>query len=164
MSKRDALKSDDAILDAVLTPHRSLGGRGFALLMALFGTTCFATGLLFYVVGAWPVMGFFGLDVALLGLAFWLNYRAARAFEQVVVRPGMLVVRSVSARGRETTTELDPTWARLDVERHDEVGVTGLSLVSRGRRVSLGTFLNPADRESFARALGAALAKARGAT
>ena len=46
--------------------------------MAAVSAICFTAGLASLSVGAWPVFGFFGLDVALLYLAFHLNYRAGR--------------------------------------------------------------------------------------
>ena len=83
---------------AVLTPHRSLSPKGFTVLMALVCLVSFATGLLFYLLGAWPVMGFMGLDVALIYVAFKLNYRAARLYETVDLTPGALTVTTPSAR------------------------------------------------------------------
>ena len=71
----------------MLTPHRSLGPTGFLILMAVLGGVSFAAGIVFLLVGAWPVFGFFGLDVLLIYCAFRLNYRAARAYEEVTVTP-----------------------------------------------------------------------------
>src|SRR5271169_3679921 len=61
--------------ERVLLPHRSLPSRNFHLLMGLLGLISVAVGVGFVSVGAWPVIGFFGLDVALVYLAFRLNYR-----------------------------------------------------------------------------------------
>src|SRR6516165_1219944 len=63
---------------AVLTPHRSLGPKGFMVLMGAVCAVSFGTGLLFYLLGAWPVIGFMGLDVALIYIAFKLNFRELR--------------------------------------------------------------------------------------
>src|SRR5680860_283168 len=54
--------NDTPQFSAVLTPHRSLGPKGFMVFMGLVSTVSFGTGLLFYMMGAWPVMGFMGLD------------------------------------------------------------------------------------------------------
>ena len=78
---------EPTIFSATLTPHRSLGRAGFLILMLLFGGISFVTGMLFLVIGAWPVLGFFGLDVLLLYLAFRLNYWHAEAYEEVIVTP-----------------------------------------------------------------------------
>ena len=58
------------LFSAVLTPHRSLSATGFLILMMLVGGVSFAAGIVFLMMGAWPVFGFFGLDVLLLYLAF----------------------------------------------------------------------------------------------
>ena len=78
---------DEPIFQTRITPHRSLDARGFRLLFALFAALCVASSILFVVLGAWPVAGFFGLDIALLYGAFRLSYRAARAYEDVTVTP-----------------------------------------------------------------------------
>jgi uncharacterized membrane protein len=158
-------KNQDAaeapIFSAVLTPHRSLGPGGFVLVMTALGLSSFAAGLAFWLMGAWPVMGFMGLDVALVYGAFRLSYRSARAFEEVELTRNTLLVRKVDAKGRKREFRFHPYWARLEIERSDE-SVVGLRIASHGRRLALGRFLGPADRESFAAALGDALRVARG--
>lgn len=162
MSERN--EADDflrPIFSAVLTPHRSLTPRGLLIVMALIGASSFVAGTVFFLAGAWPVVGFLGLDVALIYLAFRLNNRQARAFETVEVTREALTVRKVDARGRGQSFGLDPYWTRLEVARR-EWGIVDLWLTTRGERLAIGRFLNPADRESFAKALSAALAEARG--
>jgi uncharacterized membrane protein len=107
------------------------------------------------------VFGFFGLDVLLIYWAFRANYRAARAYEEVTVTPLELTVRKVSARGKVRETVLNPLWVRLDKETHEEFGIGGLFLISRGKRLPIAGFLGPQEKESFALALANALGKAR---
>lgn len=152
---------DKPILSARLTPHRSLGPLGFALLMGFVGATCFAAGTLFWALGAWPVAGFLGLDVIAVYVAFRMNYRAARAFEEVMVSRAAIVLRRVDARGRAGESRFDPAWVRLETREAPDEGVIHLAIRSRGRSVPVGAFLNPDDRASFARALRAALAEVR---
>ena len=149
------------IFSAVLTPHRSLSPTGFLIFMAVLGGMSFITGMVFLIAGAWPVFGFCGLDVLLVYWAFRANYRAAAAFEEVTVTPSVLRLRRVSHRGEIAEWTLNPVWTRLDREKHEEFGLLKLSLVSRGRRLSVAGFLSPKERESFAAALSAALGEAR---
>ena len=58
----------------VLYPHRSLTPRGFLILMTFISAVSFIAGMAFLLMGAWPVFGFFGLDVLLLYLAFNLDF------------------------------------------------------------------------------------------
>jgi len=149
------------VFSARLTPHRSLGRQGFAMLMALVGGTCLAAGLLFWSLGAWPVAGFLGLDAAIIWLAFKLNFRAARAFEEITVSRTALTIRKVTPGGRARVICFNPFWTKLEVADRGEDGVGAITVRSREVAVPVGAFLNPADRKSLARAFGAALAQAR---
>ena len=71
----------ECVFERVLLPHRSLPPRGFHVLMLLLGLISLAVGIGFVAIGAWPVCGFFGVDVAALYLAFRLSYRSARQRE-----------------------------------------------------------------------------------
>jgi len=152
---------DTPLFSAVMTPHRSLNRRGFSILMLAIAGVSFVAGLVFAVAGAWPVTGIFGLDVLLIWWAFRINYRAARAYEEIVVMPTELLFRKVSARGAVTEWRCNPLWARLDRDVHEEFGVQSLHLVSRGQRCTIAGFLAPEEKESFGNALQAALAAAR---
>jgi uncharacterized membrane protein len=157
----NAADLEPTIFSATLTPHRSLGRVGFLILMVLFGGISFVTGMLFLVIGAWPVFGFFGLDVLLLYWAFRLNYRHADAYEQVTVTPSTLKVRKVSHLGRAREWVLNPLWVRLDKIELEEFGIDRLFLISRGRKLTIASFLGPDEKASFAKELGNALSEAR---
>jgi uncharacterized membrane protein len=161
MAADNATNDEPTLFSAVLTPHRSLGRTGFIVLMCLIGGISFIAGLVFFIAGAWPVMGFFGLDVLLIYIAFKVSYRTAAAYEQVTMTASTLTVRKVSHRGRVAEWTLNPVWVRLQREANDEFGIERLFLVSHGRRLPVATFLGPAEKASFADALSAALGEAR---
>jgi uncharacterized membrane protein len=161
MSPNNDSIREPTIFSAVLTPHRSLGRKGFVLLMLVLGGISFATGVVFLLAGAWPVFGFCGLDVLLVYWAFKVSYRRARAYEQVTVTSSELTVRKVSHRGRISEWTLNPLWVRLDRVVHAEFGIERLFLVSHGRRLAIAGFLGPDEKESFAHALAAALGEAK---
>jgi uncharacterized membrane protein len=152
---------EPTIFSAVLTPHRSLNRAGFWILIGAYGAVSFIAGVVFLLMGAWPVFGFFGLDVALLYWAFRLNYRHAAAYEEVTVTPAALTVRKVSHRGIAREWRLNPLWVRLEKTVHEEFGIERLFLVSRGKELAVASFLGPDEKASFAKALGAALAEAK---
>jgi uncharacterized membrane protein len=159
-SRGDAA-ADPKIFSAVITPYRSLGPRGFLIFMLCLGGLSFVSGMAFVLMGAWPVCGFFGLDVLLVYLAFRANFRSARAYEEVTVTAAELTVRKVSQRGGVREFTLNPLWVKLDRTVHEEFGIERLFLVSRGRRLPIAGFLGPDEKASFARALGDALGEAR---
>ena len=152
---------EPTIFSAVITPHRSLGRVGFVVLMSLVAFVSFVGGLVFFIAGAWPVVGFLGLDVALLYWAFKLNYARAAAYEEVIVTATELKLRKVSHRGDVREFTLNPLWTKLDRESHEDFGLLRLFLVSRGRRFAVASVLAPEERESFADALSAALNEAK---
>lgn len=142
--------------DAVLHPHRSLGPRGFLILMALLCAVSFTTGMIFVSKGAWPVFGFLGLDVLLVYIAFRSNYRSARMFETIRLSDQALEVARVDARGERQTWRFHPFWVRLDVaEGGPDDG--RLYITSHGSGVYVGDFLTPPERLDLAAALRRAL-------
>ena len=149
------------LFSARLTPHRSLGRTGFLVLMAFVSVVSFAAGMVFLWMGAWPVFGFFGLDVLAIYWAFRLYFRRARASEEIRVTLSELYVRRTSHRGHVVEFSFNPLWVQLDRKTHAEFGIERLYLVSKGRRVSIGGFLGAEEKESFSNALMAALQTAR---
>ena len=143
-------------LDAVLSPHRSLPRSGFNILMLILGVVSFAYGTFFLIIGAWPVFGFFGLDVLLVWLAFRASYRSARQSERVRLAEDSLTVERTDVRGERRRWLFQPYWLRVVFEEKDET-TNHLFIRSHGRTLALATFLGPAQRREFAERLQRAL-------
>lgn len=154
--------ADRPIFQALLVPYRSLGPRGFAVVMAFVGLVSLATGLGFLARGAWPVFGFLGLDVLLVWWAFRASFRSAKAREEVSLSRTDLAIRKISPRGVVREAHHNPFWARFSVARHEEIGITRMSVDSNRISTEIGGFLNPDDRASFAREFNRALLTAKG--
>ena len=129
--------------------------------MLCLGAVSFVSGVVFVSMGAWPVCGFFGLDVLLVYVAFRANFRAARAYEVVTITASELTVRKVSQRGGVREWTLNPLWVRLERIVHEEFGIERLFLVSQGRRLSIAGCLGAHEKKSLAKALSAALGEAK---
>src|SRR3984957_13379441 len=157
----DPEQAEPTLFSALLTPHRSLNRTGFLVLMGFLTLVSFTAGVAFLLMGAWPVFGFFGLDVLVVYWAFRINFRRAAATEEISVTPFELRVRRVSHRGRVVEWVLNPLWVRLEQETHAEFGIERLYLVSRGRHISVGSYLGADEKASFAKALLAALQAAK---
>ena len=157
----DGDPSDRPLFVARLRPHRSLTQRNFRILLMVFGGASLFASLPFVALGAWPVVGFMGLDMALLYCAFRANFHAARAYEDVRVSPIELMLAKVSARGIRAEWRFNPAWVRLRREEHEEFGTQRLALESRGRSVEVAQFLGPGEKAQFASRLSEALAEAR---
>jgi len=161
MTSGNPLDEPPTLFSAMLTPHRSLNRAGFLMLMAFLSLVSFAAGIAFLLIGAWPVFGFFGLDVLAVYVAFRVNFARATAREEISVTPTALHVVRVSHRGAVSQWTFNPLWVTLDREVHEEYGMERLALVSRGKRLTIASFLNADEKASFAKALGAALAAAK---
>jgi uncharacterized membrane protein len=157
----DPDEAEPELFSALLTPHRSLNRTGFLVLMTFLSVVSFAAGLAFLLMGAWPVVGFFGLDVLAIYWAFRVHFRRATATEEISVTASELRVRRVSHRGHVVEWVLNPLWVQLDQKTHPEFGIEKLYLRSKGRRVAIARFLGADEKASFAKALTAALQAAR---
>src|SRR6201996_4401722 len=154
-------QSDIELFAATLMPHRSLSRAGFLAIMTFVIVVSFAAGVAFLLMGAWPVFGFFGLDVIALHWAFRVYFRRAKASEEIRVTPSELRVRRISHRGHVMEFSFNPLWVQLERKTHAEFGIERLYLVSRGRRVAIASFLGAEEKESFSKTLIAALQTAK---
>lgn len=147
--------SEGLVMDAVLTPHRSLSRRGFARLLGGFALLNMAVSIGFAFSGAYPVVIFMALDVALLWVAFRMNYKAGLEEERVqVARPYLYIARR-DPKGRAAHWVVSPLWASVSTDE------TCVRISSAGKTVVVGGFLSPEERQDFSRALTAALSTAK---
>ena len=146
---------------AELTPYRSLGRKGFIVLMLFIGVTCFVSGMMFLLMGAWPVFLLMIFDAVIIWFAFRLNYRAAKTKELISVCRDELKIEKYDPRGRVVEHIFNPLWTRFEVSRHDVIGITEMRLTSPERSLSVGAFLNPDDKESFALAFSSAISRVK---
>jgi len=155
------VSEEQPVFAAELTPYRSLGRTGFRVVLVLTGGICLLYGGFFLITGAYPIGFFFGLDFLGLYIALKMSYRSGRAREEVTVSRSNLSIRKFSPAGRVVEHRFNPFWARFNVRRHEEFGITSMSVTGEGRGTDIGSFLNPDDRESFAKAFRGALATVR---
>ena len=148
----------------VLHPHRSLSPRGFLILMTVVSLVSFAAGMVFLLMGAWPVMGFFGLDVALVYFAFKLNYRSGMIYETVDLSQELLQLTRFYPSGAKDVFEFNPYWARVRLTTDRPDGRTSMRLSAQGREILFGQFLTDDERKDFTGALSGALLATRNGT
>jgi uncharacterized membrane protein len=152
--------SDRVLFSATVAPHRSLPPRGLRWVMGVLIGFSFCCSLGFVLAGAWPVTGFFGLDIALLYLAFRLSYRSARQSETLRLTDTALDVEHRGVHGELRRWRFEPAWLRVTVEEHEN-GRGRLRLTSHGKSVTVGAFLTADERQSLASGLKAALQRWR---
>ena len=160
--RRDVPGTDDpsVLFGALLTPHRSLPPRGFLLLMGAVCLVSFIAGLAFFLIGAWPVVGFFGLDVLLIYWAFRVNYARGRMYETLRLTRDDLTVRRVSPKGEVRSWRFQPAWLQVIMDDPPRPQ-SQLLLRSHGNSLAIGGFLTPRERLDLARTLRERLGEAR---
>jgi len=147
--------------EAVLKPHRSLsrgallGVLGGMAVVSLYVTT------LMYLLGAWPVIGFNGADLALAALLFWLNARAARAREIIRLRGEEIEITTITPAGRARMVSVPPGWARAELQERPGA-VPRLVIRTPNAIQEIGRSLGAAQKQDLAAALNRALARWRG--
>ncbi len=152
---------DNPLFSALLTPHRSIKGKGIRVVVAIYALLAAIPGIFFFVSGAWPVIGFLGLDALALWWAMSNSLKSGDAFEEVTLWRHALQVRHVTARGVEIVHAFNPFWVRLQIDRDLEDRVTSIRLDTRDRSLEVGAFLNPDDKAVFATSFRHALTHAR---
>lgn len=147
-------------MDAVLTPNRSLSRQGFLIAMSAIAITFFMTGLMFWSMGALPILGFMGLDVLAIWLAFHISYKRQREETRVIVTARSVRLHHKDAKGREKHAEVPSAFARIELD--EPAGPASWLRIEHGKTAwVIGRFLTPPERSDFAKALRKALLAAR---
>ena len=106
--------------------------------------------------GAWPVMPFAGLEMAVLYVAFRYIERHAGDYERITIR-GNSVAVEVREGSRLSHFELQRWWAQVVCD----VAGARLALRSHGREIQIGRHLSEAQRVEMARDLSRELRRVR---
>jgi uncharacterized membrane protein len=128
-------------------PNRSLGPRARRGCLAAIAATTFGVAAGATAFGAWPVMPFAGLEVALLWLAFHVVQQHDGDYERIEIGEGEVRLEARNAE-RETRFVAQRAWARVVLEERGR-GCT-LRLAYAGRTVPLGRLLSDDGRRELA--------------
>jgi uncharacterized membrane protein len=149
-------KSENWVL--TLTPHRSLSREGFLAVMTLIAGINLVVGLMFFVIGAWPIVAFLGLDVLMIWWAFKANFADAARSERLAAKGDELVLSRFTRDGLQEDTVFNRRWVKVDLEFDSERELVGkLFLRSHGRAHEIASFLGAEERQSLAKELRRAI-------
>lgn len=152
------MAEETKFLDIILSPSRSLSPKGFAWLMGAMGIVSLCVGGFFLSIGAWPVFGFFGLDVLLLYLAFRVNFRDGEIREHVTLDSKDLAVTRSGPKENSRNHHFQPAWVKVEVQ--ERPGRTAqLQLRAHGKSLIIGDFLPPNEIIQVADMIDKALAQ-----
>ena len=108
--------------------------------------------LAFAAVGAWPVLPYSALEVALLGCAFRWVERRARDWERLAVAGDRVIVEREAGGSRERR-EFNRYWLRVDVVAGTPGGAPELRLAEGAALCVFGSALPADERIAVAREL-----------
>jgi uncharacterized membrane protein len=147
-------------------PHRSLSQKGFAIVMGVLAGFLFLIGLGFFLAGAWPVIGFLGLELVVVWGAFKLNYRAARHRETIHTTTEELMFESQNPAGKQSKKSFPIGWLRVSLSPSKSPAMSSrdqqkIILSSHGEQAEIGKFLHPAEKAGLSREIGSMIDRAR---
>ena len=143
-----------------LWPYRSLSLKGFRIFMASLASlmSFIATG--FYLLGAWPVIGFLGAEILIVWFAFKLNYRAGQLVETVEITPHFVQITRTNWRGQNHRQTIESPWVYAEITKEEE-HKPRLFLRAHSQKMEIGTFMPPVEKASLAKAINEALRRVR---
>lgn len=160
MSVTPKQQSGGETIEFHLHPHRSLSLRGFIIVISLIGGSSFLIGISFWFVGAWPVIGFMGLEVGVVVVAFMLNYRAARRRQLVRLSRQQVEVFYVEPGQQKSNQTFQTYWLQVRLLPAEPKGLQ-LLIGTHGTFAEIGGFLSDHEKTNLAQALRAQLAEMR---
>ncbi len=144
------------VFSMILRPHRSGSRRGIRIVIGLVAGIWGVVGIVFALVGAWPVFGFLGLEVLLLYAALHVNLRDRHTFEAIDLTATELTVRRVNHWGQARDWSFPAYWLQVNMDDPPRPR-SHLELRSHGRSLVIGAFLMPRERLEAAHAIRHAL-------
>jgi uncharacterized membrane protein len=136
-----------------LAPNCSLTPAGAKL---FFGSTCLfslAFAMIFVVMGFWPVLPFWALEMLALGLALRASMQRRRYTQTVTITDSQISLVTRTRRG-EAKQEFARHWTKVRL-RSSAIRVypSRLMIESRGRAFEVGNFLTEEERCRLAKRL-----------
>ena len=152
------MTQNHSYLDIILSPSRSLSTRGFHWLMVFLFIASLSIGGFFLSLGAGPVFGFFGLDIALLYWAFHSSFRSGTVQEHVMLNANDLSITRTAPHEKRQSHHFQPAWVKVELAKRGGYA-EGLWLRAHKKRLAIGTFLPPQELPIIADMINAALAR-----
>lgn len=148
-----AISPDKRLLfSAMLEPRRSASVRNLNVAVLIFALGSLPFCIMFLVMGAWPVVGFVGIDVLILLALLRFHHWAARAHETIHLTDESLTVERVNHWGQMRRWSFSPYWLRVTIEDVD-AHRNRLEIRNRDQSLIIGNFLSTQEKIDLADAL-----------
>lgn len=131
--------------EEILFPQRSLSQKSFKILMAIIVILSLCIGIMFFRMGAWPITGFFGLDVLLIYGAFKMHYQYGRAAEIIRLAGETLTITKIDHKGRRKDWAFNSYWVNVAMvcppNVPQNIGEKYIEAKSHGKGTFFGIYL-----------------------
>ena len=152
------INKNNKLYEISLYPYRSLNKTGFFILMFSLGLISFIAGVIFMIKGAWPVFGFFGLDVLLVYIFFKINFKSGKKKEIIILTKNQLIIKFYDSKKILKTHYLDANWLKVNlIKLKNEI--SKLQISSQKKTVIVGSFLRYQEKIDVVKSLEKALKK-----
>ena len=142
----------------VIRPNQSLNDRTFFWVIGGFGLLSLGLAIGFLILGAWPVVGFFGIDILLVYMAFRRNYRSGEKYETLDLSRNLLKVEQVNPRGDRVAKCFHPHWLTIEFNEGFRTH-NSLYLRSHGKSLEIASFLGKERKKELANQLRSEIKK-----
>ena len=149
---------EGSIRRIVVRPDRSLTWAQTKIVYFCIASYSLAIAGAFAAMGFWPVLPFAGGEVAVLGIAFYVNALSGTAVQVVTVRGDAVRIEKKGRPGSRCEWSFQRAWARVAVDWSAGTRSSRLVIRSHGNEVVLGEFLTESERRKLATALAGVIA------
>jgi uncharacterized membrane protein len=141
----------------LIRPNCSLRWREVVRFYLAMVVVSFGIAVAFALQGAWLVLPFAGLEMAVLGAALYLVARRSYRWQVVSVHTDRIEIAE-HGRGQQRLETFQRAWARVRLQPAAIQGhPSRLTIGSHGRRVEIGGCLNEDDKKYLAHELSLAV-------
>ena len=136
-------------LNIKVYPNNSLSPKGFVLLMIFITIPCIFIGVMFLYMGAWPVLGFMGLEIALIFIFFKILFHKNSFYEHIILDKNKFNISYNHNKKTINTIVLEPTWLQVKINHTNK----SLAITTHGKTIELGKCLALEEKIKLAEAI-----------
>ena len=96
--------------------------------------------------GAWPVFGFFGLDVLLVYIFFKINFKSGKKKERILLTSNQLIIEFYESQKIIETCFLNPNWLKINLIQLKNQ-TSKLQISSINKAIIIGSFLRYQEKK-----------------
>ena len=130
-----------------IKPNSSLTGAYRIIFISSIAFICIGIATIFYLVGATLILPFAGLEISILLLAFYLNFRWSGRREKIFMSKDKVIIEK-GIHKAEYRWEEFRTFTSFQVFK-DVNKVLKLSFRSKGEDIEIGSFLNDEEKDEL---------------